>query len=51
MVIYKGIDLVHWRNPLEGENHAQAFLHYNDVNGPFGKENHYDGRRFIGMPV
>ena len=50
MIIYRGIEVEHWREPLEGTNHAQAFLHYNDVNGPFGKTHIYDGRKFIGMP-
>ena len=50
MVIYRGTELAHWRKPLKGENHAQVFLHYNDINGPFGKTHQYDGRKFIGMP-
>ena len=50
MVIYRGLDIAHWRKPLEGEFHAQVFLHYNDINGPYGKENFYDKRPFIGLP-
>jgi len=50
MVIYRGCDVTHWRNPLEGEMHAQIFLHWNDVNGPYGKDNLYDGRLSMGLP-
>ena len=50
MVIYRGEDIPHWRKSLEGEYHAQAFLHYNDINGPYGEENLYDKRPSIGMP-
>lgn len=37
MAIYRGIDLDHWREPLEYPEdvwHVQAFLHYVDINGP-----------------
>ena len=50
MIIYRGCEVTHWRNPLEGEMQAQIFLHYNDVNGPYGKDNLYDGRLGIGLP-
>jgi hypothetical protein len=33
-VVYKGIEVEHWREPLEGEFAAQVFLHYVDQNGP-----------------
>lgn len=50
MVIYRGCEVPHWRNPLEGEIQAQIFLHYNDKNGPHGEDNLYDGRTFLGLP-
>jgi hypothetical protein len=50
MVIYRGCDVTHWRNPLEGEMQAQIFLHWNDINGPHGNDNLYDGRRSMGLP-
>ena len=49
MVIYKGFELTHWRNPFKGENHAQVFLHYNDLNGQYG-DTKYDGRKGLGLP-
>ena len=49
MVIYKGSELTHWRNPFKGENHAQVFLHYNDLNGQYG-DTKYDGRKGLGLP-
>jgi hypothetical protein len=33
MLIYRGCDIEHWREPYKGLNHAQVFLHYNDMNG------------------
>lgn len=33
-VIYKGIELEHWREPYTGESAAQVFLHYVDQAGP-----------------
>jgi len=48
MIIYKGCDVEHWREPFIGNNHAQVFLHYNEKDG---KNNIlYDGRQFIGLP-
>ena len=34
-VIYKGIELAHWREQFHGEHHAQVFLHYVDADGPY----------------
>lgn len=42
-VIYRGIECPHWREPLEGEQTAQVFLHYVDQNGPYA-EWKYDKR-------
>lgn len=50
IAIYRGIELPHWRNPLDINQeayHCQAFLHYVDANGP-NKEYKYDNREFIG---
>lgn len=33
-VLYKGIEMTHWREPFEGESAVQVFLHYVDQNGP-----------------
>ena len=48
MIIYKGCEIEHWREPFKGNNHAQVFLHYNQKNGKFNIEN--DGRPFLGLP-
>lgn len=48
MIIYRGHDIDHWREPFMGRNHAQVFLHYNDENGPFAKK--WDGRPILGIP-
>lgn len=48
MIIYRGCEVDHWREPFLGLNHAQVFLHYNDQNGPY--KNLYDGRPIIGVP-
>jgi len=34
-VLYKGTDVLHWRQSFKGTNHAQVFLHYVDQNGPY----------------
>ena len=47
-IVYRGIDVEHWREPYKGLNHAQVFLHYNDVNGPV--QNVLDGRPMLGIP-
>jgi hypothetical protein len=34
-LVYKGVELPHWRNRFSGERAAQVFMHYVDRNGPF----------------
>ena len=51
MLIYKGCKLEHWREPFEGENCGQVFLHYNNVNGPNNDINIFDGRDKLGLPA
>ena len=50
MLMYRGCDLEHWREPFEGENCGQVFLHYNDASGKDSEKNKYDGRPMIGLP-
>jgi hypothetical protein len=45
MLVFKGTDLVHWRNPLEEGECAQIFLHYSDDPSEI-----YEGRKVLGMP-
>ena len=49
MVIYRGCDLEHWREPFEGNNIAQVFLHYTKKGGKYENEK-YDGRAALGYP-
>jgi hypothetical protein len=51
MLIYRGIELSHYRNLWESDSdsfHSQVFLHYVDKNGPY-KNFKYDERSFLGM--
>jgi len=50
MLVYSGCELEHWREPFEGENCGQVFLHYNHVNGPFAEKNRFDRRPMLGIP-
>jgi len=47
MIIYRGCEVEHWREPLMGLNHAQVFLHYNEVEGQYDIP--FDGRPMLGM--
>ena len=53
MLVYKGMILEHWREVFLGEDCAQVFLHYNDVNSKVGdaKENMFDSRPHLGLPA
>lgn len=49
LVIYKGCEIEHWREPFEGTECFQLFLHYND---PKDKEaSLYDDRVALGTQV
>lgn len=48
LVVYKGIDIEHWREKFIGLNHSQVFIHYNDADGLVS--NYLDGRHIIGIP-
>ena len=50
MLIYSGCDLEHWREPFEGKDCAQVFLHYNNLKGKNAKQNLYDQRPMLGLP-
>jgi hypothetical protein len=51
MLVYKGNELEHWREEFKGENCAQVFLHYNNLNTKGSKENIYDRRPHLGLPA
>ena len=48
-LLYRGIELAHWREPYTGERQAQLFLHYVDQDGPFAEEK-FDRRPALAMP-
>jgi predicted 2-oxoglutarate/Fe(II)-dependent dioxygenase YbiX len=48
MVVYKGTEVVHWRDEFKGQWHVQVFLHYVDANGPY-KHEYMDGRSSFGV--
>ena len=50
MLVYKGMILEHWREPFNGEDCAQVFLHYNNVESSNAEENMFDGRPHLGLP-
>jgi len=50
MLMYRGCDLEHWREPFEGKNCGQVFLHYNNINSAQADVNKFDGRPLIGLP-
>ena len=50
MLVYSGCELEHWREPFKGNVCVQTFLHYNDAQGRFGKENIFDKRPMLGIP-
>jgi hypothetical protein len=43
-LLYRGIDLFHWREPYAGNQLVQVFLHWVDANGP------HAGQKFDGRP-
>ena len=45
-IIYKGMELEHWRNPLKQYIQWQVFLHYVNQNGPY-KDFKFDRRNKI----
>jgi len=51
MLIYKGNELEHWRESFKGDNCAQVFLHYNNIETKGSKENIYDRRPHLGLPA
>lgn len=49
-VIYRGVELLHWRQPYTGKRMSQIFLHYVDRNGP-NAHRKFDGRTGLGEPM
>jgi len=51
MLIYRGNELEHWREPFEGKDCAQVFLHYNNLNTKGADNNLFDKRFHLGLPA
>ena len=49
-LIYRGIDLEHWRERYDGQAVAQVFLHYVDRNGPYAMWR-FDKRDSLGLTI
>ena len=50
LLIYRGCELEHWREPFQGKWCCQVFLHYNDASSKNAEQNKYDTREFVGLP-
>jgi len=50
MLMYRGCELEHWREPFKGNNCGQVFLHYNDASGKEARINKFDKRPMLGLP-
>lgn len=49
MVVYKGMEVEHWRETYSGNEQVQVFLHYVDANGPYADVCKFDSRDEIGV--
>jgi hypothetical protein len=49
MLVYRGQDLMHWRESFRGLWQVQVFLHYVRKNGEYSSAK-YDGRPMLGQP-
>ena len=50
MLVYRGIELEHWREKFKGKECVQVFLHYNNRKTPGAKKNKFDKRPHLGLP-
>ena len=48
MLVYRGCELEHWREPLQENDCIQVFLHYNTAKSK--NNNMYDGRPCLALP-
>jgi hypothetical protein len=48
-LLYRGIDVFHWREPFQGNHLVQAFLHYVDRDGPHADQR-FDRRTTLMRP-
>ena len=50
MLVYRGVELEHWREKFKGKECVQVFLHYNNRKTPGAKDNMFDKRPHLGLP-
>ena len=50
MLAYRGTEIEHWREPFQGTECVQTFLHYNSAKSEWAEKNKYDGRPCLGLP-
>ena len=50
MLVYRGVELEHWREKFKGNECTQVFLHYNNRKTPGAKKNMFDRRPHLGLP-
>ena len=50
MLVYRGMELEHWREKFEGQQCVQVFMHYNNRKTPGSKDNRFDTRQHLGLP-
>ena len=50
MLVYKGMELEHWREEFQGDNCCQVFLHYNNQKSKNAQQNIHDRRKHLGLP-
>ena len=50
LLIYRGIELPHWRKPFDGYMCGQVFLHYNNKATKGFDKNLFDNRPHLGYP-
>ena len=51
MLVYKGMELEHWREEFQGNDCCQVFLHYNDQSSKNAEQNINDRRPHLGLPA
>ena len=50
MLVYRGVELEHWREKFKGNECIQVFLHYNNRKTLGAKDNMFDKRPHLGLP-
>ena len=50
MLVYRGVELEHWREKFKGKKCVQVFFHYNNRETPGAKKNIFYKRPHLGLP-